>query len=188
MRNTKSAAAGGYYDDKGGNKDIVSQAQKQNDKMWNGTYDPTRDGLVEHTTLGEAANDQNTDPELREWLKNMGYDTGGYTGIFEGGKLAFLHQKELVLNQDDTKNILAAVDSIRAIADLEKILDNNANAAMALMGSRLGVNSPQSMPTTIEQVVHFDRVEFPNATDRDEIMEAFNSLANLAAQRVGLRQ
>ena len=27
-----------------------------------------------------------------------GYATGGYTGIFDDEKLAFLHQKELVLN------------------------------------------------------------------------------------------
>jgi len=44
-------------------------------------------------------------------------DSGGYTGSFStvpgeavsDGKLAVLHEKELVLNQDDTDNILSAV-------------------------------------------------------------------------------
>jgi len=41
--------------------------------------------------------------------------TGMYTGTWNnnGGRLAFLHQKELVLNQDDTKNILDAVAMVR---------------------------------------------------------------------------
>jgi hypothetical protein len=60
------------------------------------------------------------------------YKTGGYTGtwpasgktglytgswngpdIEENGKLAFLHQKELVLNADDTENVLSAIKLIR---------------------------------------------------------------------------
>jgi len=48
--------------------------------------------------------------------KRSGYQefaTGGYTGEWAGGntdgRLAFLHQKELVLNPEDTVNMLNAV-------------------------------------------------------------------------------
>ena len=47
------------------------------------------------------------------------YATGGYTGSWSGGldeqdgRLALLHQKELVLNADDTVNILKAIDMMR---------------------------------------------------------------------------
>ena len=43
--------------------------------------------------------------------RNNHYATGGYTGTWNNtnGRLAFLHQKELVLNQQDTQNILDAV-------------------------------------------------------------------------------
>jgi len=36
------------------------------------------------------------------------FDTGGYTGAWNSktGKIAVLHEKELVLNQEDTSNIL----------------------------------------------------------------------------------
>ena len=47
------------------------------------------------------------------------YATGGYTGSWSGGldeqdgRLALLHQKELVLNADDTVNILKAINMMR---------------------------------------------------------------------------
>jgi hypothetical protein len=47
--------------------------------------------------------------------KLLGFDTGGYTGSFDGGKLGILHQKELILNRADTGNILAAVNMVRQI-------------------------------------------------------------------------
>jgi hypothetical protein len=56
------------------------------------------------------------------WVKKdqvSGYDTGGYTGSWgEEGKLAFLHQKELVLNSEDTTNLLETVDMVRKIASM----------------------------------------------------------------------
>lgn len=34
------------------------------------------------------------------------FDSGGYTGSFDGGRVAMLHEKELILDKDDTKNTL----------------------------------------------------------------------------------
>jgi hypothetical protein len=43
-------------------------------------------------------------------------DTGGYTGAWgNSGKLAVLHEKELVLNKSDTENILSAVVATRQL-------------------------------------------------------------------------
>ena len=42
------------------------------------------------------------------------FDTGGYTGQWNNnGRLAVLHQKELVLNENDTTNLLNAVNAVR---------------------------------------------------------------------------
>jgi TP901 family phage tail tape measure protein len=47
------------------------------------------------------------------------FATGGYTGEFgSDGKLAILHQKELILNQMDTSNILKAVNLVRNLPKL----------------------------------------------------------------------
>jgi len=45
----------------------------------------------------------------------LGFDSGGYTGDWSGanGRLALLHQKEIVLNESDTANLLNAVDMVR---------------------------------------------------------------------------
>jgi hypothetical protein len=58
------------------------------------------------------------------WIKGTdlthlsAYDTGGYTGAWgTEGRLAMLHQKEIVLNAKDTENLLATVEIVRALND-----------------------------------------------------------------------
>ena len=75
-----------------------------------------------------------------------GFATGGYTGDFTDGKLAFLHEKELVLNQEDTKNMLAAVSTVRALEPallraIESSLDASAQSGMSLMAAKISGNS-----------------------------------------------
>lgn len=131
---------------------------------------------------------------IEKLVSAAGFDTGGYTGEFDNAKLAFLHEKELVLNQEDTKNILSAVSAMRAlgpefIASIESALDNNALSAKGLMASRLG-NNTQVAPTndTIEQRVTIEHVEFPNVTSSDEIQDALRSLVDDAAQWANRRK
>lgn len=173
-------------------KELTSQRENKIDGM----------GLTEEYfgTRGDAADNRYKDStsvgqygSKEEWKKKMqalgvpGFATGGYTGIFDDAKLAFLHQKELVLNQSDTENILAAVQAVRTIGtdlfkSIEKSLDGNAIAAMALMGQKLNPVATTPIQDSIEQTVHIDKVEFPNVTSRTEIEEAFISLTNDAAQ------
>lgn len=131
---------------------------------------------------------------IEKLVSAAGFDTGGYTGEFDNAKLAFLHEKELVLNQEDTKNILSAVSAMRAlgpefIASIESALDNNALSAKGLMASRLG-NNTQVAPAndTIEQRVTIEHVEFPNVTSSDEIQDALRSLVDDAAQWANRRK
>lgn len=121
--------------------------------------------------------------------KNLAsYDTGGYTGDFQNAKLAFLHEKELVLNEEDTKNILAAVQTIRAFdsnifSQIEKTLDSAISTGMALMAQRFVVNvDPNMTKDSIQQTVRIEHVEFPNVTSSDEISDAFANIVNDAAQ------
>lgn len=173
-------------------KELTSQRENKIDGM----------GLTEEYfgTRGDEADNRYKDStsvgqygSKEEWKKKMqalgvpGFATGGYTGIFDDAKLAFLHQKELVLNQSDTENILAAVQAVRTIGtdlfkSIEKSLDGNAIAAMALMGQKLNPVATTPIQDSIEQTVHIDKVEFPNVTSRTEIEEAFISLTNDAAQ------
>lgn len=112
----------------------------------------------------------------QEWRDLVGFRSGGYTGTWnDDGKLAFLHQKELVLNADDTENMLASIQLVRQIA---KQLDFNSQQISTLSSSGFTVSSQDG---TLEQNVRIE-ASFPNATDRYEIQEAFNTLVNVASQ------
>ena len=110
------------------------------------------------------------------------FDTGGYTGSWgSSGRLAMLHEKELVLNREDTSNILGAVDMVRNIA---QVIDLNARATNQAMSTAFNAASVSSGNQVFEQQVTIN-ADFPNATDRDEIIAAFDNLTNLAMQYAG---
>lgn len=120
------------------------------------------------------------------------FDTGGYTGMFQGGRLALLHQKELVLNQEDTQNILSAVAAVRSIGpalfqQIERILDANAKAGFGLMSSKLSANFNASMANDreINQNVVI-QADFPGVSSAVEIEAALRDLVNNAAQEASI--
>ena len=143
------------------------------------------------TAYGEIG-DLNVEPGVlaeiearrRERQENPeGFDTGGYTGAWGSeGRLAYLHQKELVLNAEDTVNMLTSVGILRQIAS---IIDLNALASaggfISLMSSGVGGNQG-----TLQQEVHIE-ASFPAVTDKNQIEEAFGDLVNLAAQYANRR-
>lgn len=136
--------------------------------------------------------------EILKWLLNGGggggtgymmkhfqaFDTGGYTGEWgPSGRVAMLHEKELVLNQADTENILTAVDTIRSISNA---LNNNMLAAL-LDKLSAGASAMVAQETTkdmkIEQDVHIEAI-FPNVSVAEEIEAAFNDIIDMAAERI----
>lgn len=112
--------------------------------------------------------------ELKKIIK---LNTGGYTGAWgNSGKLAVLHQKELVLNANDTQNMLKSIEMVRAIA---RTIDLNNGMTLGWGGlSSSGVGSGKS---EIVQEITIN-AEFPYATERNEIEAAFDSLFIRASQ------
>ena len=123
--------------------------------------------------------------DLKKYYKNFGItntngywhaaslDTGGYTGSWgNAGRLAVLHEKELVLNKDDTKNMLNMVQIARDVVD-----------SAALSASQSNIRTPYNnyKGNSLEQNVHIE-ASFPNVTNHLEIEQAFNNLVNAAAQ------
>ena len=106
------------------------------------------------------------------------YDTGGYTGEWgSSGRIAMLHEKELVLNPPDTKNMLQTIGIVREIA---RSIDLNAISASQGLGGLIAQTLHSSNQTLDQQVTIY--AEFPNAVDHTEIEEAFNTLVNTASQ------
>lgn len=129
-------------------------------------------------------------------LFNSGYgyrwmDTGGYTGSWgseeaypstKKGKLAILHEKELVLNASDTENIFKAVEAVRELtASYRNGAFDNAMDAVSRYASNITKGSINTLGNTVDQQVHID-ASFPNVHGAEEIEQALLTLTNGALQ------
>lgn len=125
--------------------------------------------------IEEWAKDPNamTDEQKRRILATASqYDTGGYTGAWGSeGKLAILHEKELVLNSDDTAKLL---DAMKVVAQLDRM------SAWAMLGNLQAISATANQDV-LEQNVHIE-ASFPNVVDHNEIEQAFENIVNLASQ------
>ena len=94
----------------------------------------------------------------------------------KNGKLAYLHQKELVLNESDTKNILAAVEMVRALTDSLKAstIAQAINTAFTSIQTKTGSD-------TIEQRVSIE-ANFPSVQSASEIEKALLNISDQAYQ------
>lgn len=166
--------------------------------------------------LSENPNDPGSDFYWyrAEWLdKIIKMKTGGYTGEWsngsaeDNGRLAFLHQKELVLNENDTKNLLETVDIInqlyskikRSESGLETNLSNSIAETIARQINNAQyqqeVQQAQRMYEQLKPISGIEpittsennvfNVSFPNATNHNEIEQAIENLRNRASQRNG---
>lgn len=150
----------------------------------------TRTQRLKNKNVLGAQDILNSTSKLNDALKNYknkasnyrygAFNTGGYTGNWVGeGRFAMLHQKELVLNATDTKNMLNAVSIIRSITNG---LGGSVLAKMAEIGSNtqgvIGGNG-----STLKQQVDITAT-FPNVTSQNEIEQALTNLVNVASQRV----
>ena len=109
------------------------------------------------------------------------FASGGYTGDWDNtsGRLAVLHQKELVLNEEDTKNVLNAVNITRAITSG---VSSMAAAALSNLSGGRGYSTLESTTDSILQNVVIN-ADFPAVQDAAQIKQAFNELVNIASQR-----
>lgn len=118
--------------------------------------------------------------------KVYGYATGGIADFTGPAWLDGTKSKpELVLSASDTQNILATVESVRKLdSSTLRLLNSyiaNASLAMTFGLSNMSAQSVLGGADTLRQDVHIT-AEFPNATNSQEIEDAFDSLINRAAQ------
>ena len=142
----------------------------------------------------------------KEAIKNKGYDssnteglkTGGYTGEWDNGsnedngKLAFLHQKELVLNEKDTANFLDAINTVRDITSLSSSIGDTIISSIAAMltkaltgiGGQTPIYNNDNTKDDHSTIVYNVEADFSGVSSKEEIIAAFKELPNLASQYV----
>lgn len=131
-------------------------------------------------TLGADASNVSINYNVnRETSSAQRFATGGYTGEWgSSGKLAILDEKELILNQNDTANMLSAIQLTREIMNA---IDIGANYASLGFGNLVATSLRDSKNEALEQNVHIT-AEFPNVNNHNEIEEALRNLINTASQ------
>ena len=113
------------------------------------------------------------------------FKTGGYTGDWASndGKLAILDKKQLVLNENDTKNFLNGVMILRQITSS---LSGHIQARNLKLKSNY-FNTNTNLSNEIQQKVQIS-ASFPAINSKRQIEQALNDLVNLAAQRAMRRK
>ena len=186
----------------GSGKGVAGAERKDN--VYQGVTDPygaRNTWAVKNTKTGEYE-EISGDKEYLEkkygvifnsgWNSYMHFATGGYTGDWDSqsGKLAVLHEKELVLNATDTENMLAAVNAVRDMARLnDSISEIIANSIGQLIVKAMGTGNTNISTinnSTSDNTNNTFNItaEFPNANDVQTIRDAILSLPNIASQYV----
>lgn len=119
-----------------------------------------------------------------------GYATGGYTGTWSNsdnnatGKLAVLHEKELVLNKADTENILSAVKLQRNLMESIKGRGASVRDTIGTMNSNIRNVQTTNNQETISQPISI-YADFPGVSNSGEIERAFDGLYSKASVYIG---
>ena len=131
------------------------------------------------------------------------FATGGYTGdnVPASGALAVLDNKELVLNEDDTANMLKMIYAVR---DMQNKVSTNTNSSSILDGLNIDGIIKQIMQTTVQSftaavasISNFNiskepqdinqnvsiSANFPNVQNHNDIELAIQNLTSIAAQK-----
>ena len=152
---------------------------------WNKTVEGVKNEILQKHAEAKTDEEKKHYADMYTWLTSYilpyvtSLDTGGYTGEWgTSGRLAMLHEKELILNANDTANFLDALNVSRELVN--RVIEMNARASSFGIGG-LSPSSIQDFAQNLEQQVTI-AAEFPNAVDHNEIEEAFASLINTASQ------
>lgn len=131
--------------------------------------------------------------QIREFLKQMGlpaFKSGGYTGEWgPSGRLAIIHEKELILNQDDTNsliNIIRDYGKLKSSNSMD-ILNLSFNDIISKFKSIINKINLNNQNQVAAQQVSIE-ASFPNVSVASEIEDAFNDLLNRAAQYASLNR
>ena len=141
----------------------------------------------------EYAANMYTAEQIRELLEEMGLPTfksGGYTGEWgPEGRLAIIHEKELVLNQNNANKLLQIIsdysnkNSLNGIDILNSSFNDIITKFRGLI-NKININSGDNIAAQQVKI----EANFPNVSVADEIENAFNDLLNQAAQYASLNR
>lgn len=153
-------------------------------------------GKLSETGYSSQTAAKNAWPKATKFLT---YKTGGYTGTWangsreENGKLAFLHQKELVLNEKDTSNFLDAIKEVKSGFNFDNITEAISSQMADVQRESMQfqnqiarqlntiIDSIMRINQSLEQQVNIN-ARFEDVRSSQAIIEAMDQLTNRASQ------
>lgn len=175
---------GKYYYDSWGKSPAGRLYSGQAGKVMVDKYSNTKYGGTQSKTGDYGVHISTLNGGDLGWVKESQlFDTGGYTGSWsdgfagtKNGKMAWLHEKELVLNATDTENILNAVTAMRDVVAAMK------TSSLTSFFSSVGqTNAFSAAGSDIQQNIEI-YADFPAAESAAEIKMALEGLASQAVQ------
>lgn len=145
-----------------------------------GTGTSTQNSSSTSTSPGPVVSAQSSWNGAAAQVSTVSFASGGYTGDWgdNNGRIAVLHKKELILNKDDTVNMLSIVDKVREYVNvINSLMASKISNGTTFQNTSSIVNEP------VRQDIHID-ANFPNVYNAKEIEEALNNLTNIASQYV----
>ena len=179
----KGIASAIWMDGKSGWDNNPGRKKRLTEKFGEEGYQEVQSYINEHLADGVLRDYWGTiKEEDRKKYYYSSFDTGGYTGTWGAdGKLALLHEKELVLNKQDTQNILKTVEMVREISKALDVKAKQFNLVLSQYQQAMMPANPYDQSMKVEQSVQIE-AHFPGITEHREIEDAFNNLINSAAQ------
>ena len=153
-------------------------------------------GKLSETGYSSQTAAKNAWPKATKFLT---YKTGGYTGTWangsreENGKLAFLHQKELVLNEKDTSNFLDAIKEVKSGFNFDNITKAISSQMVDVQRESMRFQNQiaRQLNTIIDSIMRIDQsleqqvninARFEDVRSSQAIIEAMDQLTNRASQ------
>ena len=189
---------GSYGSNQNGNQGNIGNQSGYGDQITRTVYFYSyddKDGYKEQFT---GSSKQDISDQIKKYMQNnpdvykyyTKLDSGGYTGDWNSseGRVALLHEKELVLNKQDTANILETVSAVRDLAGIQSSITNAvwsaiANAMTGFSAAKVDFNKDNSTHNEGDTIFQIN-AEFPDVYSASEIKEALMSLPNLASQYI----
>ncbi|KDE21645.1 hypothetical protein EF83_22615 [Bacillus subtilis] len=149
--------------------------------------------------LKEASNALNTVTKGNTTGKKVSsFASGGYTGTGLGaGKLAFLHDKELILNKTDTENMLEAVKQVRQTSTDNSVktaskwgqpgkISDVLSKSIALVTPAMNAAVSSQTNLTRGLIPSIQNIRKPNALPLNNAKETVKSVSNVINNNVTL--
>ena len=189
---------GSYGSNQNGNQGNTENKSGSGDQITRIVYFYSYDDKDGNPVPITGSSKQDISNKIQEYMKNnpdvykyyTKLDSGGYTGDWNSseGRVALLHEKELVLNKQDTANILETVSAVRDLAGIQSSITNAvwsaiANAMTGFSAAKVDFNKDNSTHNEGDTIFQIN-AEFPDVYSASEIKEALMSLPNLASQYI----